>query len=158
MIRTVKDGPVPDLAVNVRIWWKKKNNGSKAYSYHDTLSTPHLKVTNHRVITYRLLDYKEWIVFDKIEGLTGRPTTGLLGFLFQIIGEGRVVESRFAVSSDGMQINRARAEKAFFSVHTTVTVKPDGHTSKDVPPDRPDLLDLEMTLKKNLEIDYLPFD
>ena len=103
-----------------------------SYSYEDTLSTPRLKVTNERVITYRLLDYGDMTVFHEIDGLRGRPTTGVLGVLFQMIGEGNVVESRMALATDGVQVSRARAE-ALIEVATTVTVHPDGRTEKDVP-------------------------
>jgi hypothetical protein len=156
VIRAVREGPPPELAVNVKIWWPATPKGPKAYSYKDTLSTPNLKVTNHRVITYRLLAFKDWMFFDEIEGLTGRPTSGLLGFLFRLIGEGRIVESRMAIAGDGLQISRARAKKAFMGVSTTVTVFPNGYTQKDVLPDRPDLATIETRLKQPLEIDYEP--
>ena len=122
----------PLRALNVCIWWPEREGGPRSYSYEDTLSTPQLKVTNERVITYRLLDYGDMVVFNEITGLRGRPTTGILGMLFQLIGEGSVVESRIAVAADGLQITRARARK-MFEVATTVTVHPDGRTEKDVP-------------------------
>ncbi len=158
VIRNVKQGPRPDLAVNVAIWWPKKKGGTNRYSYVDTLSTPHLNVTNGRVITYRLLDFGDMIVYDRVEGLTGRPTSGILGFVFRIIGEGRVVQSRMAISDDGLQVSRAKAKKAFIGVTTTVTVYPDGRTAKDVPTDRLDLLALEARLKQPLKIDYFHVD
>ena len=157
VIRKVKKGPWPELAVNVMIWWPKTKGGPTKYSYQDTLSTPHLKVTNKRMITYRLLDFGDMVVYDKIKGLTGRPTSGVLGFLFRIIGEGRVVESRMAISQDGLQVTRAKAKKMFMRVTTIVTVCPDGHTEKDVPTNRPDLMALEARLKQPLKIDYAPF-
>ena len=126
-----------------------------ASSYEDTLSTPQLKVTNERVITYRLLDYGDMMVFDEITGFRGRPTTGLLGLLFQVIGEGHVVESRVAVAPGGLQITRARAKKVF-EVATTVTVYPDGRTEKDLPPGRGDLAPIEARLKQPLRLRYLP--
>ncbi len=156
VIREVKKGDRPKLAVNVVIWWPKKAGGTARYSYQDTLSTPRLKVTNRRVMTYRLLDFGDRVVYDGIKGLTGRPTSGILGFLFRIIGEGRVVQSRMAISEDGLQVSRARAKKAFMGVTATVTVSPDGRTEKDVPEDRPDLMALEERLKRPLEIDYVP--
>ncbi len=156
VIREVKEGPVPELAANVVIWWPQTPGGPTRYSYRDTLSTPHLKVMNNRVITYRLLDLGDRIVYDQINGLTGRPTSGILGFLFRAIGEGRIVESAMAVSEDGLQVARARASKAFLEVSTTVTVYPDGRTEKDVPKDRPDLLAIEARLKEPSEIEYAP--
>src|SRR6185295_5997195 len=96
------------------------------YSYDDTLAIPDLHVTNERVIAYRLLDYGDIFVFDEIEGLRGRPTEGLLGVLFNVIGEGSVRWNRMAISPEGLQVARARATKGPFSVESTVTVYPDG--------------------------------
>jgi hypothetical protein len=141
----------PLRALNVCIWWPEREGGPPSYSYEDTLSTPQLKVTNERVITYRLLDYRDMVVFNEITGLRGRPTTGILGMLFQLIGEGNVVESRIAVSADGLQISRARARKVF-EVATTVTVHPDGRTEKDVPGARPDLVAIDARLKQTLRL------
>ena len=158
VIRDAGAGPRPDLALSVVIWWPRRPGGSSQYSYRDTLSTPELKVTNHRLITYRLLDFGDMVVYDDVHGLTGRPTSGALGVLFKIIGEGRVVRSRMAISSDGLQISRAKAKKAFIGVSTTVTVYPDGRTEKDVPPGRADLAAIEARLKEPLEIDYHPIE
>ena len=154
VIREVKKAPTPELAVNVRIWWKDQPGKPDRYSYMDTLATPKLKVTNQRVMTYRLVDFGDWVIYDEIKGLTGRPTSGILGFLFRIIGEGRVLQTRMAISKDGLQINRAIARKGFMKRIDTVTVYPDGKMEKDVPPDRPDLLQLANRIKQPLEIDY----
>jgi hypothetical protein len=157
VIESVPDPP-PEVAANVIVWWPARPGGPKSYSYEDFLSTPRLKVTNERVITYRLLERDGMMVFGDVEGLRGRPTTGLLGVLFRLIGEGHVVESRMIISADGLQISRARARKAFFEVAPTVTVFPDGRTEKDVPPGRPDLATLDERLRKPLEIRYRPLD
>src|SRR6185295_17343459 len=154
----VEGGPKPELALNVRIWWPEARGAPQQYSYDDTLATPQLRVTNRRVITYRLLDFKDMVVFDKIEGLQGRPTTGLLGMLFSVIGEGSIEETRMAISADGLQLARARARKMLFEVAATLTVYPDGRTEKDVPPGRPDLLALEARLKQPLRVRYRPLE
>lgn len=154
VIREVKVGPMPELAVNVRIWWKDQPGKPDRYSYLDTLSTPNLKVTNRRVMTYRLLDFGNWVAYDETEGLTGRPTSGILGLLFRIIGEGRILQSRMTISKDGLQISRATAKKGFIKRITTVTVYPDGTMEKDVPADRPDLMELKKRIIQPLEIDY----
>ena len=158
VIRTAGKGSQPDLALNVTIWWRPTRDGPEQYSYEDALSTPQLKVTNKRLITYRLLDFGDMVVFGEITGLLGRPTSGILGFLFRIIGEGRVEENRMAISADGLQIARARAGKALLKVTSTVTVYPDGRTEKDVPPGRPDLAALEARLKRPLSLTYRPLD
>jgi len=110
------------------------------------------------VISYRLMDFGDMTVFDDIKGLRGRPTSGVLGFLFQLIGEGRVVENRMAIAGDGVQILRARARKAFFEVVSTVTVYPDGRAEKDLPPGRRDLAGLEARLKQPLKLPHPSLD
>ena len=157
VIRETKVGPTPELAVNVMVWWVRGPDTPDNYSYVDSLSTPQLKVTNKSVITYRLLDLGDVVVYDQVEGLTGRPISGALGLLFRVMGEGSVKWSRMTIAQDGLQVTRARAKKAFIGVTSTVTVYPDGRTEEDVPPDRPDLLALEERLKTPLEIDYVPF-
>ena len=155
VIREVVEGPMPELAVNVRVSWEDGPGKPDRYSYLDTLSTPRFKVTNWQVMTYRLLDFGDWAVYDEIEGITGRPMSGVLALLFRVIGEGRIAHSRMAISEDGIQVSWTTAEKAFMEVTTTVTVHPDGTMEKDVPAGRSDLLELEKRLKQPLEIDYV---
>ena len=146
----------PDFAASVKIWWPDKPGGPSSYSYEDLFSTPHLKVTNRRMIVYRLLDLNGMVVYGQIEGLLGRPTSGLLGALFQLIGEGHLKESRMLLSHDGLQISRTRAEKWTFGVTQTVTVYPDGHVEKDIPKNRPDLAAFAARLEEPLRIRYRP--
>ena len=148
------EGVRPAVAANVTIWWPQAPGAPSSYSYEDLLSTPHLKVTNKRLIAYRLLDLDGIVVYGEIEGLLGRPTSGFLGAVFQLIGEGHVKESRMLISPDWLQVSRARAEKWAFGVTQTVTVHPDGHMEKDVPPDSPDLAALAARLKEPLNIRY----
>lgn len=157
VIRKVERGPQPELAMNVKIWWPGDNGGPEEFAFHDTLSTPNLRVTNKRVILYRLLDFGDMFIYDEIRGIYGRPTSGLLGLLFRVLGEGRVVESRTVISEDGLQITRAGARKGPFGVTNTVTVQPDGTAEKGLPEHRPDLKALEARLRQRLEIDYVPF-
>ena len=157
VIREVEEGPMPELAVNVRISREDGPGKSDWYSYLDTLSTPRFKVTNWQVMTYRLLDFGDWAVYDEIEGITGRPMSGVLALLFRVIGEGRIAHSRMAISEDGIQVSWTTAEKAFMEVTTTVTIYPDGTIERDVPAGRPDLLELERRLKQPMEIDYVEF-
>lgn len=158
VIDRIEKGKVPLMAINVIVGWPKSVELPGKYSFADTLSTPKLKVTNHREITYRLLDFGDMIVYDQIKGLTGRPTSGILRMLFRIIGEGRIVQSRIAITPDGLQINRALAKKGLFGVKETITVKPDGVSLKGLPKDRPDLLTFERLLKRPLKIRYLPLE
>lgn len=156
VIDSVEKGERPKRAVNVMFWWPKVPGVAREYAYQDTLSTPNLNVTNHQVITYRLLDFGDRVFFDGINGLTGRPTTGLLGFLFRLIGEGRVVVTGIAISQDGLQVVRGTAKKAFMGVTTTATISPNGKSEKDVPEGRPDLEALEVLLQTPFEMDYKP--
>jgi hypothetical protein len=157
VIDTVEQGPEPILALNVRAWWEEHENGASKFSFTDTTATPRLKVTSRRHITYRLLEFDGMTVIDKIEGVSGRPVSGLLGALFSIIGEGGVKHSRMAISDDGVQVTRARSKK-IFSITVTASVTPDGHASKGLPPDRPDLQAIEERLKSPLEIQYVPYE
>jgi hypothetical protein len=159
MDRVISGAPAvnaPLRALNVCIWWPARQGGPESYSYEDTLSTPQLKVTNERVMTYRLLQYPDMLAFDEITGLRGRPTTGVLGVLFQLVGEGYVVDSRIAVAPDGLQVTRAHARKFLFEVATTVTIQPDGRTEKDVPAGRADLAALDARLKQPLGLKHPP--
>ncbi len=156
VIRQVKEGPNPRLAMNVRAWWPDGPNSPSSFSFTDTAATPKLKATSHREITYRLLEFDDMIVLDEVEGLTGRPISGVLGALFSIIGEGSLKESRIAITKDGLQLLRGRAKK-IFSISTTVTVEPDGEAEKGIPSERPDLAALEEKLKRALDIQYMPY-
>jgi len=154
VIREVVQGPAPQLALDVTISWPATAGAPSEYSYEDTQSTPHLEVTEKRVITYHLLDYGDMIVFDRMEGLYGRPTTGALGVLFAVLGQGRIVEYRMALLPDGRQVSRGRARKAFFEVSTTLTVRPDGRAEKGLPPD-PQFREVERRLNAPLEVRYV---
>lgn len=145
---------VPVFALNVRVSWPKGVNSASKYSFEDTLATPHLEVTNHRVVTYSLFQLNDIIIYDDIRGLTGRPTSGILGMLFKIIGQGRIVQSKILVTADGLQIVRAKSKKGFFSVNSTVTVHPNGVAVKGIPNNRPDLQIFERLLKQKLIIAY----
>ena len=155
VVRGVIKGPQPQLAMNLRLSWEDRPGGPDRYSYLDTLSSPHFRVTHKRVVTYRLLDFGDWALWDEIEGVSGRPESGVLALLFLVIGESRITHSRMAIAADGFQVWRTKAKKAFMEVTTTVSVHPDGKMVKDVPDGRPDLLELEKMLKQPLEVDYV---
>ncbi len=157
VIEAVEEGPAPEQVLNVRISWPEVPGGPGKYSYRDTLSTPELKVTSHRVITHRLLDFGDMVLYDEVEGLSGRPTSGFLGALFSVIGEAGVKWSRIAISEDGLQIVRARSKKLMFGVTATVTIQPNGRAERGLPPGRPDLVAIEERLKRPLKISYMPY-
>lgn len=156
IVKRIKEGAAPLLAANVRLWWPDGPDVVHKYSFEDTLSVPRLKVTNHQVMTFRFLVFPNMIVLDDIEGISGRPLTGLLGAIFKIIGEGNAVFARFSISSDGLQILRTKAKK-LISKTVTATINPDGTGQNGVPDGRGDLIELEARLKQPLEFDYYPF-
>ncbi len=158
VVERVIAGPSPRLAANVRIGWAAGRGGTDRYSYDDTLAVPDLRVTNERIITYRLLDFGDMVVYDEVQGLRGRPTEGVLGVLFELIGEGGIEWSRMAISPDGLQVSRARAGKGFFNVESSLTVFPDGRVEKDLPKGRPDLIPLDQRVRQPLKIRYRPLD
>jgi hypothetical protein len=156
VVEAVLQGPRPRVAANVRIFWEKAQGRPDRYTYDDTLSRPNLRVTQGRLITYRLVEYEDRLWHAQVSGLHGRPTSGALGALFAVIGEARVEESRSAFLPDGMQVVRGRASKWGFDRTETVTVWPDGHADRGVPADRPDLRELEERLKQPLSIRFRP--
>jgi hypothetical protein len=158
VIEGVVRGPRPRAAANVRIFWPDAPGSPKQFSYDDRLSDPNLRVTQKRLIRYRLVDYGDRIWYAEVSGLHGRPTTGALGLFFKIIGEGRVLESRSAFSRDGLQIICGWARKLLITRGGIVTIWPDGHARQGVPRDRPDLEALARRLREPLEIRFRPYD
>jgi hypothetical protein len=157
IIQRIGGGRRARLALNVKFWWETTANPAGKFSYLDTASTPQLKVTNNRVITYRLVDLGDQVLFDDIRGLTGRPTTGLLGLLFKLIGEGRIVKTQMAYATDGVQVSRVVAQK-LFSRTVTVVTWPNGRTEPEIPSQRVDLIALKQHLDQPLEIEYQPLE
>jgi hypothetical protein len=155
VIQRIGGGRQAQVALNVKFWWEPTASSAKEFSYLDTASTPQLKVTNNRVITYRLVDLGDQVIFDDVRGLTGRPTTGLLALIFKILGEGRIVRTQVAYGNDGVQVSRVVAQKIFTRTVTVVTW-PDGRTEPEIPAERADLLALKQRLDQPVEIRYQP--
>jgi hypothetical protein len=156
VVEAVLEGPQPRSVANVRISWERAPGKADEYSYDDNLSRPHLRVTQKRLITYRLVDYGDRLWYAEIAGLHGRPTSGALGVLFDLIGEARVRESRSAFLPDGAQVVRGRATKWGIDRTETMTVWPDGHADQGVPANRSDLATLEARLREPLAIRFRP--
>ncbi len=154
VVKQVIEGRRPKQALSIHTFWCEEENPASHFAYDDTLSVPRLRVINARDVRLKLLDFGDMLLYDEIEGMKGRPTTGLLGALFKIIGEGAIVQSRSAISDDGLQIVYARSKKGFFSVTTTATIYPDGRAIKGLPKDRPDLKKIEKRLKQPIKIEY----
>jgi hypothetical protein len=156
VVEEVRKGPQPRTVANVRIFWPDTPGKPESFSYEDLLSDPHLRVTQKRLIHYRLVAYADRIWYAEVTGLHGRPTSGALGLLFKLIGEARIVDSRSTLSRDGLHIVRGRGRKAFLTRVGTVTVWPDGHARKGIPEGRADLRALVRRLKEPLEIRFRP--
>lgn len=156
IVKSVRNGAHPTLAINIRTAWPDRPDGTDRFSVLDTLSVPKLKVTNRQEITYRLLVFDDMVMFDEIDGTSGRPLDGVLGALFRVIGEGSVVYYRSVLQDDGLQLVRLKAKK-IFSKTATIRVYPDGRVENGVPPERPGLAATEELLKQDREIEYHPF-
>ncbi len=156
VVDAVLQGPPPRSIANIRIFWARKAGKPDHYGYDDLVSSPHLRVTQDRIVAYRMVDYDDRLWHAEVRGLQGRPTSGPLGLLFDLIGEASVEESRSALLG-GVQVVRGRATKWGLDRSETVTVWPDGHTDRGVPADRPDLLALEARLNEPLEIRFKAF-
>ncbi|MFV1981469.1 MAG: hypothetical protein ACC655_09980 [Rhodothermia bacterium] len=154
IVKGSKSGVYPQFAVNVQVSWPRSAQLPDRYSIEDTTSTPKLRVTNQRVIRFRLLDFDDMIVYDEVEGITGRPVSGVLGALFAIIGDGRFVWTRFSIAEDGTQVIYAKAKKGFFSITEIVTVQPNGVARKGLPNDSPEMTALGKRLKEDIELEY----
>jgi len=96
------------------------------------------------------------IVYDDVQGVSGRALGGLLGAMFRVIGDGRAVRSFMAVSNDGLQVTVTTARKGFVSVTQEAVVFPDGRGEKGLPRNRPNLAAIEARLRRPFEIRYVP--
>jgi hypothetical protein len=146
----------PALAVSVVAWWPDSAGRPKSYSYIDTLAQPRLRVTQYSLVTYRVLYFDDMVMYDEVHGITGRPLPGVLGLLFDVIGDGRAVQSRSGISRDGLQVTSSMVRKGFITLTPIATVYPNGRIEKDVPPNRADLEAIALRLRRPLGIEYGP--
>jgi hypothetical protein len=156
VVGAVLQGPQPLTVANVWIYWPEGPSKPDRHSYDDTHSNPTLRVTQERLISYRLVDYGDRLWYADIHGLHGRPTSGSLGALFALIGEAMVVESRSATAPDGALVVRSHARKWGFDRTETMTVSRNGHVHHGIPPGRQDLTALGARLEEPLAIRFLP--
>jgi hypothetical protein len=149
--------PRPAAAANVWTGWAQAPGARDSYSYDDTWSTPTLRVTCERSLSYRLVDFGDMVLYADVKGLRGRPTSGALGVLFDVIGEASVVENRMAIAADGTQVSRGQGRKGPFSATVTVTLLPSGKADKGIPPGRADLAAIEDRLKRPVRLRFRPW-
>lgn len=158
VIKSIERGENPHRALNVKVGWPHSPDAPSSYSYEDKSAQPHVEVTHQQVSAYRVLDFGDIIVYDEIRGVTGRATSGLLGLIFSLLGKANAVETRFAFAADGVQLSLTTARK-LLTITQPVTIYPDGTVLTGVPPERPDLLQLEKALKNlDFKIVYVPLD
>lgn len=157
----VIDGPPPPglrRALNVKAGWPPGPAAPATYRFLDTSSDPHVETLREQVGTWRLLDYGDVIVQDEIQGVSGRATSGLLGAVFTVLGQARVLQSRFAMAADGLLVVRT-AVRSGITVTQSATVTPDGQVRPGLLPNRPDLEALEDRLTSLvLPARYKPID
>ena len=156
VVKKVKDGPAPLIAANVRFAWPDRPDELRKFSFEDTLSVPKLKVTNHQLMTFRFLVFTDMIVFDDIQGISGRPLSGVLGAIFKVIGDGNARYARFSISPDGRQVLRTKATKVI-SKTVTATINADGTGQSGVPDGQTDMVAIAVRLEQPLELEYLPY-
>lgn len=145
----------PDFAVTVCGGWAAAK--PERYSFDDITTSPHIRSIHERVNSYRLLDVSGVIVNDEIQGIGGRPISGVLGAVFKVLGDARAIESRTGFATDGMQVSRATGRKGLITKTQAVTVSPNGQAVAGVPDGRPDLVALDRSLQFPLNATYVPF-
>lgn len=155
VIRAVRRGPQPRQALAVRHEWPADTGRPERFSYEDTLTSPRLRVTNRRVIEYKLLSVDKMVVYDEINGFSARPTSGLLGALFNVLGEAEVVHARHAIAAEGTMVTRVDVRKLLAKTFTA-TVRANGDSENGVPSGRRDLQAAATALKADVDIDYWP--
>lgn len=148
----------PRSALNVKAGWPAAEGAPPSYSYEDRSTDPAIETTRDQVTSWRVLDYGQAIIYDDLQGIGGRATSGLLGIIFSVIGHASAQQTRFAVAADGLQVNRTTARKGV-ALTQTITIYPDGRVFTGLPPDRPDLEAIDRRLAElPMRVRYRPMD
>jgi len=143
------DGLEARQLLAVRIGWPKAPGRADFYSYDDTSSDPDVLLRQQRDIRYLLLDFGNFVAYEQVIGISGKPTSGGLGALFKLLGLADLRSTRLAIAADGVQVNRTRVAK-LFTFTALALVQPDGGAERGLPNDRPDL----QALADRLELEY----
>jgi hypothetical protein len=151
---TVRISPASAAAtqvLSVRASWPDEPGAADHYSYHDTTAIPSIRLHHDRVITYQLIDFGDFVAYENMQGIRGRPTSGGLGALFGLLGTAEIRHSRFAVAEDQTQVNWSEVKKLFsFTALTTIT--PDGVAERGIPRHRDDLQALAERLERKIDV------
>jgi hypothetical protein len=154
VVEGVVEGPVPNMALDVTIFWPDSEGAPSEFSYKDTLSVPRMDVYDSRVIRFKLLEYDSMLVFDRVTGISVRPV-GFLSAVFAVLGKPDLKQTRIAVSGDQWQVVRGQVKVfAGISKTGTATIEPDGRGHEGVPPGRPDLGVFAKDMKRPLKLRY----
>ncbi|MDT8449514.1 MAG: hypothetical protein RQ847_05005 [Wenzhouxiangellaceae bacterium] len=148
----VTEGPEHDLVMAVHVSWPESAGLGSSYTYEDTLSEPDVRIREQRVIEYLLFRLDDVVAYERITGVSGRPTSGALGALFTLLGVADIESTRHVVAADGTQVNRARVRK-LFPFTALATIAPDGTAQRGIPDGREDLEMLAEKLDFDLEIE-----
>ena len=146
VIKEINSGGNPDLAANIALYWDGKD---KSFDYTDDKSKPPMEVINERVITYRLLKYKDdnLIVCDQIKGFKGRA---LKGFLW-ILGKASMIQYRTISEQYGPQYVLMETKKWFFTQEKNLTISRNGETEDGI---RIEEEKQKQKLDRKIEIQY----
>ena len=154
VVEGVVEGPAPNMALDVTIFWPDSEGAAAEFSYKDTLSVPPMDVYDSRVIRFKLLEYDSMLVFDRVTGISVRPV-GFLSAVFAVLGKPDLKQTRIAVSRDQWQVVRGQVKVfAGISKTGTATIEPGGRGHEGVPSSRPDLGALAEHMKRPLKLRY----
>ena len=153
--QTIK-GPSPIMALDVTLFWPDSGDAPSEFSYKDTSSVPKLDMFNQRVIRFKMLEYDDMLMFDRVSGVSVRPV-GFLSAIFAVLGKPDLKESRLAVSDDYWHVMRGRVSVLLGMSKTgTAAIEPNGRGHEAIPPGRADLAALAERMKESVEHRYGP--
>ena len=136
-----------DIAANITLFW---DSPEKNRSYKDLDSIPPLKIIYDRIITYRLIKYRDdnLVVCDQVKGLRGKALKGFL----RIFGRAHMIQYRTLPVKDGPQyvLVEVRKFRWLFGPRTELTITPDGETLEGVPEK------IKQRLRRKIKIQYQP--
>jgi hypothetical protein len=156
VVEKVVEGPAPVLALDVTLFWPDTGDALSEFSYRDTLSHPRVDVYHQRVVRFKLLQYKDLLLLDQIQGISVRPL-GFMSAVFAVLGKPDLRQIRVAVSSDQWQVMRGTVN-VFAGITRTGTgaIEPGGRGHENLPRHRADLREMAEQIKRPLELRYGP--
>jgi hypothetical protein len=154
VVEQVLEGPAPLRALDVTIFWPDSAGAPSQFSYKDTLSVPKMDVYDDRVIRFKLLEYADMWVFDRVTGISVRPL-GFLSAVFAVVGKPDLKQTRLATSADQWSVVRGQVKVLLGITKTgTATIEPGGRGHEGIPADRADLRALAERMKRSVKVRY----